>query len=51
MSSIYWKLSIYLRSTVEKTENHEKCIRLAEAGGDNAKGIYEGDGDKNFPST
>lgn len=42
---------IYLRSAVEKTEDHKECIRLAEAGGDNAKSIYEGDGDKNFPST
>lgn len=39
------------RSAVKKTEEHEEFIRLAEAGGHDAKCVRERDGDENLPTT
>lgn len=34
-----------VRSSVEKTEEHEEFVGLAETGCNDADGVHEGDGD------
>lgn len=41
----------YLRRAVQETEQHEEFVRLAEARGDDAKGVHERDGDQDLPTT
>lgn len=38
----------YLRRAVEKTEEHEEFVRLAETRGDDAQGVHERDSDQDL---